>query len=316
LLRKQPTSTRNRALVGDTPQQNATDQGDKLKASDINNLSAKMGGATLTKIARSNDLQHMQNTLKAAGRANFKLENMKAKDVHVYMKSQLDAGISKRTLQNEATSLRTTLRAMGRTELADSERLSSKALGIDGANRDGTHRALTSEEYSRALEAAQERHSGFAACLQLQRELGLRQREAIQSVDSLKTWQKAIERGDSVRISHGTKGGRVRDTMPIDRDRALEAVKTAIEAAKENGGTLIPSKSLEGAARAYQRLCADVGLKGELASHALRYTFAQEKMAQNLEYTFGDRAEALALTSLELGHGDGRGTYVDQVYLR
>jgi hypothetical protein len=30
----------------------------------------------------------------------------------------------------------------------------------------------------------------------------------------------------------------------------------------------------------------------------------------------GNRREALAATSLDLGHGDGRGTYVAQVYLR
>jgi hypothetical protein len=30
----------------------------------------------------------------------------------------------------------------------------------------------------------------------------------------------------------------------------------------------------------------------------------------------GDRREALAATSLDLGHGDGRGTHVAQVYLK
>jgi hypothetical protein len=79
---------------------------------------------------------------------------------------------------------------------------------------------------------------------------------------------------------------------------------------------LIPSRSLQGAARAYQRFCASIGLKGELASHSLRYSFTKERMSQNLEYTSGHRKEALAMTSLELGHGDGRGTYVNQVYLR
>ena len=258
----------------------------------------------------------MNDTLRSEGRAVDRLENLKAKDVQFYISNQQNAGVSDRTLQNRMSHIRSALDAIGREQLARSEHLSSKALGIDGANRDGTHRALTHEEYSRALGAAREFHSGFAACLQLQRELGLRQREAIQSVASLKTWQKALERGDSVRISHGTKGGRMRDTMPVDSNRALEAVKTAIEASKEHQGRLISSKSLEGAARAYQRFCAEVGLKGELASHSLRYAYAQEKMAQNIEYTSGDRAEALALTSQELGHGDGRGTYVEQVYLR
>jgi site-specific recombinase XerC len=287
-----------------------------LKAKDLNNLSSKIGGATLTMEARTHSLQHLNDTLREEGRAVDLLENLKAKDVQFYVDHQQAAGVGDRTLQNRMSHLRSALEAIGREQLAKSEHLSSKTLGIDGASRAGTHRAVTAEEYGRALEAAKERNEGFAACLQLQRELGLRQREAIQSVASLKSWERAIERGDSVRITHGTKGGRVRDTSPVNRERALDAVKAAIEASKSNGGRLIASKSLEGAARAYQRFCADVGLKGELSSHALRYSFTQERMAQNLEYTAGDRAEALALTSLELGHGDGRGTYVEQVYLR
>jgi hypothetical protein len=207
-----------------------------MKASNIKNLSAKMGGATLTKVARSHTLAHLQSALKAAGRANFKLEELKAKDVQLYMQSQLGAGLSKRTLQNQAASLRTALRAIGRSGLANSEQLSSKALGISGAVRSGSHRALSEDEYLKALEAARSLHSGFAACLQLQRELGLRQREAIQSVDSLLSWQRAIERGDSVRICHGTKGGRLRDTQPVNQERALNAIKAALKALIEHDG--------------------------------------------------------------------------------
>lgn len=285
-----------------------------MKASSVNNLSGKIGGATLTKSGRGSVLQKVQTALKSAGRANFKLENMKSKDVQMYMKTRLDDGISKRTLQNEATYLRAAFKAIGRSELADSDRMSCKSLGIDGANRDGTHKALPAEDYNKALENV--KRDGSRACLQLQRELGLRQREAVQSVDSLKTWLKALERGDMVRVVHGTKGGRVRDTSPIDRQSAIKAVKTALEASKDGKDWLIPSKSLEGAVKMYERDCGKVGLRGDFATHSLRYAYAQDKMAQNLEYTEGDRAEALALTSLELGHGDARGVYVEQVYLK
>ncbi|MEA8500788.1 integrase domain-containing protein, partial [Salmonella enterica subsp. enterica serovar Muenster] len=37
---------------------------------------------------------------------------------------------------------------------------------------------------------------GLAAALELSRLMGLRSQEAVQSVQSLKTWRQALERGD------------------------------------------------------------------------------------------------------------------------
>lgn len=48
----------------------------------------------------------------------------------------------------------------------------------------------------------------------------------------------------------------------------------------------------------------------------MRCMYAQDRFAFHLAACGGSRAEALAETSLDLGHGDGRGTYVAQVYLR
>ena len=58
-----------------------------------------------------------------------------------------------------------------------------------------------------------------------------------------------------------------------------------------------------------------VGFKGSEASHSLRYQFAREQFAKYLE-ALGDKKEALAALSMDLGHGDGRGRYCEQVYLR
>jgi hypothetical protein len=174
---------------------------------------------------------------------------------------------------------------------------------------------LSLEQYAQALQAAQELDAGFASALALQRELGLRAREAVQSIESLARWEKALERGERVRVIHGTKGGRPRETGAVDRDRALVAVREARAVARDRG-TLIESVSLQGAMRAYGRFCERIGLTGEHASHALRCLYAQERFAQHLEACGDNRKEALAETSLDLGHGDGRGTYVAQVYLR
>ena len=271
-------------------------------------------GSTLTKEARQHTLDHLRDGLNKAA-MSCRLQNITARHIERYIADQKQAGVGLRTLQNRMAHIRGELRAMGRDKLADSERLSSKALAIDGANRDGTHRALGQDEYAQKLDQMRELHRGAAACMALQRELGLRAREAVQSVDSLKQWQKALEAGERVHVLHGTKGGRARDTLPANRERALEAVKEAIEASKEQGGRLIPSATLQGAMRAYGRVCEAVELKGELASHSLRYSYTQEVYLQHLE-RMHDKAEALAATSMELGHGDGRGTYVAQVYLK
>lgn len=272
-------------------------------------------GATLTKSAREHSLKHFSQTLKSKG-IDSRLNNISAKDVERYISIQKSSNVSSRTLQNRMSHLRAELKAIGRDKLANSVRLSSKALAISGASRDGTHRALSQEEYSAKLQAMQSTNPNAAACMMLQKELGLRAREAVQSVASLSSWQKALERGDRIHIAHGTKGGRARDSMANDQQAALRAVKTAIYAVKANGGALMPSSSLQGAMRAYGRACEAVDLRGDHASHALRCMYAQDRFEQYLQANGGDQREALALTSLDLGHGDGRGTYVKQVYLR
>lgn len=287
-----------------------------MKMTRIEKVSSKMGGATLTKIARNHSLQHLRDTLKASGRV-YALDKVSAKDIRRYVEIQRQ-NVSLRTLQNRLSHIRTALEQIGRGQLARSEHLQNRTLGLSGANRDGTHCALTEAQYSHVMERAVAlNHPGFVAALALQHELGLRAREAIQCADSLPSWEKSLQRGDRVHIVHGTKGGRARNTTANHQERALTAVRQAMAAVRASPhGRLIPSTSLAGAARAYQRLCSSIGLSGAYASHALRCTYAQERYRQNLELTHGDRDEARALTSLDLGHGDGRGTYVAQVYLK
>ncbi len=79
--------------------------------------------------------------------------------------------------------------------------------------------------------------------------MGLRSQEAVQSSQSLKTWLKAISRGETrLKVVFGTKGGR-----PVIRQ-----------------------------------------------SRILAQGFSEK--------------ESLALTATDLGHGDGRGRWVKQVY--
>lgn len=286
-----------------------------MRSGEVRRLSGKAGGSTLTLKARNDSLKNISKTLNADNLHVANLGELKIKHVERYIEIQREKGVSDRTLQNRMTHLRTVLKELGRHQMAAHERLSSKGLGIAGANRDGTHRALSPDAAAQVFEAAKSVNAGFVACLVMQRELGLRAREAVQSVDSLRVWLRALERGHAVRVIHGTKGGKARDTTPIDRERALEAVKTALAVSVVNGGVLMRGKTLEAAMQAFHRDCAKVGLTGVNASHCLRYGYAQERFAQLL-VQLGDRKEALAATSVELGHGDGRGTYIAQVYLK
>ncbi len=284
---------------------------------EIETINRHAGGSTLTKIARATALAQAFDLWRHA--LNLQVKSLaKVKVAHVVglVRHQLDAGKSRRSLQNDLAHLRTGLRCLGREQFAAAEMLGNRALGVSGASRDGTHRALSQAHYEQVLGVARLRDPGLSAALQLQRVLGLRAREAVQSVASLKQWERALASGQPVRVIHGTKGSLARDSGPVDTALALQAVREALQVVQTNSGQLIGSSSLAGAMRSYGRHCQAVGLSGEHASHALRCMYARDRYAQHLQAFDGDRREALAATSLDLGHGDGRGTYVAQVYLR
>lgn len=274
------------------------------------------GGGTLTKINRASGLNKFFRVMKKQLNVQImSFEKLKTSQVKVYVEHLKKQGMTMRSIQNQLAHIRQALRACGRSEFASSHALSNEAMGVSGASRNGTHRPPTDLQYTAAVAAAKTINPGAACCLQLQRELGLRAREAIQSCVSLAAWEKALTAGVPSQIVHGTKGGRPRQLAPLDVARALSVVRTARLVAQAQGGVLIVAMNLRAAARAYGRVCERVGLKGELASHSLRCRYARDRFADYMA-RHGDRREALAATSLDLGHGDGRGTYVAQVYLK
>jgi Integrase/Phage integrase, N-terminal len=287
-----------------------------MKQKDIDSLNRKIGGSQSIKAGRAYAINHVFQTLRELNKHVSTLDAIKAKHVQDYVKSQLAKEVSPRTLQNRVSAVRMMLTAAGMGDLARSEYLSCKTLGISGASRAGTHRVLAPDAYGVVLAKAQARDPVFAALVVMQRELGLRAREAVRCGKSLESWKRSLERGMPIKVVLGTKGARPRDSHPVSRERALEAVKTALNAFKTHStGNVTASKTLEGAMRAYGRDCAAVGLSKENASHCLRYQYARDRFEHHFE-RIGDRQQALVATSLELGHGDGRGAYIAQVYLR
>lgn len=288
----------------------------KKTAKNVRTATRKSGGSTLTKGGRSSALEKFFREMSRVLNVQVtSFEKLKASQVKTYVNHLKASGAKDRSIQNQLSHLRQGLKSVGREHYADGALMSTKEMGVAGASRDGTHRPLTKLQCRAVLAAARACNPGAASCMTLQREFGLRSREAIQSVPSLKTWLKALKTGLPSQVLHGTKGGRPRWLAVIDKSRAIEAVETAIQVAKAQGEKLIISKSLRGAVRAYGRSCEKVGLKGQYASHCLRCTYALDRFEMYMAL-HGDRREALAAVSVDLGHGDGRGTYVAQVYLK
>lgn len=243
-------------------------------------------------------------------------KNIKPRHIEMYIRSRQDEKISIRTLQNEMSAIRSILRAAGKTIMAnpENEKLSNQALGISGASRDGSKVAIPDNVYQSILEKVSAADKGAAAAMELSRLLGLRTEETIQSVKSLKTWQKALQNGDEkVRIVFGTKGGRPRDTTIIERDKLINAVNNAIHITSENNGRLINRPALHLAIEQYRNIVREAGLVGKYAPHSLRYAYTQDATKLHLKNGFS-KEEADALVSMDLGHGDGRGRYVARVY--
>lgn len=242
--------------------------------------------------------------------------HLKTNHIAMYINSRLAENISKRTLQNEMAAIRAVLRLAGKTFMANPthEKLSNYALGISGASRDGTKVAIPTDIYESTLDKVCEIDRGAAAIMKLSRHLGLRTEEAIQSVKSLKTWQKAIlNKQEKIRVVFGTKGGRPRDTTIINSDALTKIIKNAIKIADKNNGKLIDKQGLHLAIERYRNIVRAAGLVGKYAPHSLRYAYSRDAVAHHINKGFSQK-EAEALVSMDLGHGDGRGYYVARIY--
>jgi len=205
--------------------------------------------------------------------------------------------------------------------LARNTTYSNQALGIGRGSRVGTKQPLSDA----AIVAFQEkmvqlgRHS-IGSILELQRALGLREAEAIRAsqMETLTRWQRELQERGSVRVIEGTKGGRPRQVHPADLDRAQTAVQRAHATLDTTGQLYLVTRSdgsaatgLRQALGVYRNLCNRTGIQ----SHGARYAFAGERMQAYRDQGYSER-EARAATSMDLGHGDGRGRYITSVYDR
>jgi len=270
-------------------------------------------GSTATRDARQSHYRDLERHLRTQNVQVRDAYHVSPRHVAQYVASLREAGKSAGSIQNRLASIRAAWRGAGRGDWAEK---SNRDLGADPRCRIGTKTALTDERYAQArADLAATGREREAAALALQRSLGLRAREAVRAGGSLKTWERALARGQPIRVVYGAKGGRPRWVSPGDTQRALEAVREARSLAgrthlvQGQAGTL--RSALDRLANSYRA----VGLRGREGSHAARYAFAQDQL-RHYEQQGYTQAEARAMTSMDLGHGDGRGRYIASVYGR
>ena len=288
---------------------------------DLQRIGYLLGRSHGTQESRSQTFRTFARVMRETGFGIHCAAQIGGKHLQAYIRYRSENGIVSRTLAKEMGHLRAVLRHIGKQGLADNPAYSNRSLGIAQGSRKGTKEPL-SDAQIRAFQQRAERlgRPDMGAILELQRALGLREVEAIRAGRSdtlLRLRRELTERG-CARMIEGTKGGRMRDVHPADVGRALAAVQRALEILEASGRRYllacakgVQTTGLEQAVRVYSKFCSRAGLQ----SHAARYAFAEERMQAYRNQGYSQR-EARILTSLDLGHGDGRGRYVASVYVR
>lgn len=292
----------------------------ELKA-DLRRIGYQLGGAHLTREARSATFNTFANALHELGYGIQAARQIGGKHLQAFASRRAAQGISARTRANELSHLRAVLVQIGKQGLARNPAYSNRALGIERGSRIGTKQPLSDkaiDTFQRRM--AQMNRPGIGATLELQRALGLREAEAIRAgqADTLTRWQRELQARGSVRVVEGTKGGRPRDVSPADLRRAETALQLAQAVLETTGQRYLvtptrkaPATGLKQALGIYRNLCHRAGIQ----SHGARYAFARERLEGYRSQGYSER-EARAATSQDLGHGDGRGRYIASVYVR
>lgn len=279
-------------------------------------LAESAGGSQKTRRDRVSMVNRFVDILRRMNINITSVEHIKAQHIIKFMEQRREEDLDLRTYCNEMACLRVILRKSGRKQLVDNPSLSNKSLGIAGGSRRGKKEPCPENKFQEFFTEALKRDIGFVVCMMLGLYLGLRRDEAIQSIKSIKTWYRRLLSGkDTITVVFGTKGGRQRNVRIFNKSMALTILKLALRVMKARDGVLIQKMNLKQARDYFSNIARKVGFKDLYAFHSLRYKFAVSNTNSYLVcgHTL---SEALALTSMDLGHGDGRGRYVKMVYGR
>jgi site-specific recombinase XerC len=285
---------------------------DSIGAKFMKSALANNRAATLTKTRMQTTYKAIEAFAKQQRWGSVDPTSLTAKQLKGFVVARIEEGISSRSIQNEMSHIRRALEGVGRADFAQGV-CSNKELGVPSASRIGAGKVIDPQVLQSALDRAQ---ADTKALIELSRSLGLREREAIMSASSLREWGHALAQSQPIIVRDGTKGGRARSVVvaPGGLESALRAVKSA-QAILDQQKQLVVSKSLKAAVEQHSDRLAKLGLKGENSCHSLRRAFAMDQYKHYLGSGCSEKV-ALSRTSNDLGHGDGRGRWVFNNYIR
>jgi site-specific recombinase XerD len=277
-------------------------------------LAIEVGGGQGTINARIGTMKRFVKFLRKHNINIIKVVHIKAKYIYDYIQSRKHLSVL--TLANEMSNFRTVLKLAGRAQVIEQNDLENADLGISGGSRIGKKLPCPEAVFQQFFNKSCKKDLGFAACLLLCFYLGLRREESIQSVKSINTWLRKLSNGHSkITVIFGTKNGKQRDVMIFNMDMSIKSLKFAKSVMKRRKGLLIDKPNLKKALTYFSNTARAIGLKGQLSAHSLRYAFAENNL-KNYRMQGFTKKEAEAMTSMDLGHGDGRGRWVTMVYGR
>lgn len=282
-------------------------------------LSYDASGAKKSKADREKHLVKFCDFLRTSNINIEHVNHIKESHIKLYIEFRKNGSDTKKavgiaSICNEMASIRKVLLQAGRHQILNNPNLSNQSLGISGRKRTGNKEPIPPELLRQFIELALKKDRGLGVCVLLSLQLGLRSEEAVQSYKSLFTWRKAIlKMNNEVKVVFGAKGGRDRFTDIINLDDLEHTVNFGIQMASSRGGKLIEKSNLKSAMQYFSNSLRDIGMVGKYAPHALRYSYT-DNLLFILEGQGYSKQEALAITSCSLGHGDGRGRYIQSTY--
>jgi hypothetical protein len=219
------------------------------------------------------------------------------------------------TLANYRASL-SVIQGVAGQDMSSSTR--SRPLQLERRDRRGRHRARTPQEFSDLVVEAQRLDQGVMHVICLMRWLGLRMREALMCGPSLQSWHDLIVRGvRRLPVERGAKNRRPRRTEVLEDhvEETLAAINAALEYCSSRDSELITgcNDDLKSAKARLKSRFDQLPMRGALASHSLRYSYAVDHANAALDRGVPP-LEVLTQLSDRLGHGPSRAKMILEVY--
>lgn len=278
----------------------------------LTNSAWDAGGAHKTKRNRKGTMRRLDKHLRERGTNIRSIDYLKPKHVDDFVLYLIyERELAPRTVLTMVSDIRVTMIKAGYSERASRIKAANYP-GLAGASRKGKRLPMSLEKFEELC--ANVKNPGVLVALRLGYAFGFRTKEMVMcQLDALRRFAKEIERLGTLYLVRGTKGGRPRYIKVIDRNEAISIVNDAIEVCKANGGYIIDAPNLKAAIGYFRGHVYRAGFKGQYCCHTMRYAWTQSSIHRYMGDGMSFR-ESLEATALDLGHGDGRGSWVRSVY--